>query len=292
MSRIPYSYCAVKYVHDPAVGEVLNIGVLMCAPSEQFFAIKLEPRFERLSEAFAGFNGDLYRSLVRTLQVRVERLANSATNSLFALGDSFEHVLGLSNLAVPDKGLSLQFGSPLAGIAYDLNDEIEHLFERLVSSQYARKKRDHRSDEDVWQHFSRPLARKRLTEVLTSKTFVTPDYELKFDHAFKNGRWHVLEPVTMDYSRVQRIQEKAARILGDAVILDGNSEIDTLYLLLGKPELETHKAAYVKAKNLLHKIPVKNEIIDEDEAEDFANELAAYMKEHGVTTKSSVDTER
>jgi hypothetical protein len=46
--------------------------------------------------------------------------------------------------------------------------------------------------------------------------------------------------------------------------------------------LEAHRAAYVKAKNLLHKIPVPHELVEENDAEEFARKLAAYMREHGV----------
>ncbi len=37
-----------------------------------------------------------------------------------------------------------------------------------------------------------------------------------------------------------------------------------------------------KLKNLLNKIPIDKEIIEENEAEDFAKEITSYMKEHGV----------
>ena len=55
-----------------------------------------------------------------------------------------------------------------------------------------------------------------------------------------------------------------------------------LYLLLGPTHLEANRAAYVKAKNLLHKIPVPHELIEEDAAEDFARELADYMRRYGI----------
>ena len=47
MRKIPYTYCLVKYVHNPAAGEMLNIGVLLCAPSISF----IDARF---NEVFSG----------------------------------------------------------------------------------------------------------------------------------------------------------------------------------------------------------------------------------------------
>ena len=37
--------------------------------------------------------------------------------------------------------------------------------------------------------------------------------------------------------------------------LEGSSELGTYYILLGKPTTESHRTAYIKAKNLLNKIP-------------------------------------
>ncbi|MBK9162895.1 MAG: hypothetical protein IPM21_03145 [Acidobacteria bacterium] len=90
----------------------------------------------------------------------------------------------------------------------------------------------------------------------------------------------------MDYASAQTIQDRATKVLGEASALEGNSEIGTYYILLGEPQLESNKAAYNKAKNLLNKIPLKKEIIEEDAADDFAEELSIYMQDHGVTRSS------
>ena len=55
-----------------------------------------------------------------------------------------------------------------------------------------------------------------------------------------------------------------------------------MYLLLGKPVLESHRRDYIRAKDYLSKMPIKPELIEEDQAEDFARALADYMREHGV----------
>jgi hypothetical protein len=110
----------------------------------------------------------------------------------------------------------------------------------------------------------------------------TPEVEVKFNHAFKNEKWHVLQPLSMDYKRKENIQNKATRWLGNAVALEATPELGTLYLLLGPPVLETHRVAYTKAKNLLHKIKIKHELIEENEAENFADEISEYMRKHNI----------
>ena len=64
--------------------------------------------------------------------------------------------------------------------------------------------------------------------------------------------------------------------------LEGSPELGRLYLLLGPPHLEMHRTAYVRAKNLLHRMPIPHELVEEDEAGDFAKQLADYMRQHGV----------
>ena len=65
-------------------------------------------------------------------------------------------------------------------------------------------------------------------------------------------------------------------------MLLGNRQLGKLHILLGEPQQESHRVAYVKAKSLLHKIPVKHETIEERDASAFAQELRGYMKEHGI----------
>ncbi len=72
--RIPYTYCVLRYVHDPAAGEALNVGVLAYAPSEHWVARQIEQRYARLSATFRGFNGHQYRAASRRTLSAVEAL--------------------------------------------------------------------------------------------------------------------------------------------------------------------------------------------------------------------------
>jgi hypothetical protein len=152
----------------------------------------------------------------------------------------------------------------------------------LVTSQIPQKEKKSRSDEEVWSIFNKPLLQRQVTKYLKPKHFTSNEYDLKFEHTFKNEKHHILDPVTMDYAQVESIQTRAIKILGQATTLKGNPEIGKLYLLLGAPKNSSHRNAYIKAKNLLNKIPIDKEIIEENEAEDFAGVITSYMKEHGV----------
>lgn len=280
MNKFEYTYCLVKYVHNPAAGEMLNIGVLLFSEEVKQIVGRFEIHHERLSSAFANFEGDHYRFVIRNLEHSVSQLNDRFKPSLFQR--EFEDIKGIFCSLVPDLGLSIQFGNVLAGITNDLENESEHIFNRLITSQTPHKEKKSRSDEEVWTIFNKPLARHQVTKYLKPKHFVSNEYDLKFEHTFKNEKHHILDPVNMDYAQAESIQPKAIKILGQATILKENSEIGKLYLLLGAPKNASHKNAYIKAKNLLNKIPIDKEIIEENEAEDFADEITSYMKEHGV----------
>lgn len=283
MRKSSYTYCLVKYIHDPAAGEMLNVGVLMCAPSESFVDGKFDHHYERLSNTFADFNGDHYRDLIRNLESAVHKLkARDVSPTLFVVNSRFETVEQMASYIVPDRGLSIQFGQMLAGLTDDLENELTHIFQEAVISQYPHKEKTRRDDEDVWALYRKPLSQKHVDRFLEPVRLISDSYDYKFDHAFKNEKWHVLKPVNMDYAQSHTIQDRATKLFGEASALVDSPELSRYYVLLGEPRIKSHKAAYVKAKNLLHKIPIEKQIIEENEARDFADYLADYMEKHGV----------
>ena len=280
MNKFGYTYCLVKYVHNPAAGEMLNIGILLFSDEAKQIVGKFEIHFDRLSSAFANFDGDHYRFVIRNLEHSISQLNDRFKPSLFQ--SEFKDIEGIFRSLVPDLGLSIQFGNVLAGITNNLEDEAEHISYRLITSQTPQKEKKSRSDEEVWTVFNKSLAQRQVTKYLRPKHFSSNEYDLKFEHTFKNEKHHILDPVTMDYAQVESIQNRAIKILGQATILEGNPQIGKIYLLLGAPKNASHRNAYTKAKNLLNKISIDKEIIEENEAEDFAKEITSFMKEHGV----------
>ncbi len=286
MSKIAYTYSVVRYTHDPSAGETLNIGVLIYAPDVSYLGVRMEPRFKRLSDAFAEFDGEQYRRTLRRFEQALDNIWNNLVGGLPGMFDLPSDAGRLVAQVWPDQELSFRIGPTLAGVTDDPEQTLESLFRRMVLDQYERPVTENRNDEDVWRRYYNPIpteARKALRE----KIITTEDYELKFPHAFKNGRWHLLQPVTLDYTRTTEIQEKASRWLGKATLLRDESEVAKLYLLLGAPRHEEQLRAYTKAKNILHKIAIPHQIVEENEAADFADYLLDYMKEHGVVADES-----
>jgi len=51
-------------------------------------------------------------------------------------------------------------------------------------------------------------------------------------------------------------------------------------MLMGMPREDKLQTAYVQAQNILNKMPVKHEFVQEDEAEQFAESLTSEIKAH------------
>lgn len=282
MKMQPYEYATIKYVHDPAAGECLNIGVLMLSGGHErvVFEAKFEQRYGRLSEAFSGFDGENYRRFVGRLSSHVDRMSVKLNQS--DLFSSAPVALGtLLRELLPDSGMSFQYGSVLAGIAEDCASELEHLFYRFVSSQYEREQVSNRDDEAVWSTFRDPLKQHQVLDRLVEKTFTADELEYTFPRAFKNGRWHVLESASFDYVSAEQLKRKATAYLGIATALSRNPEMGKMYLLLGKPSREAHMKQYERAKRLLtDHLQVEHELVEEQDAEQLATTVALFMKEH------------
>jgi hypothetical protein len=272
-------------VHDRAAAETLNVGVLMYSPETSYLAVQIEPRFERLSRTFAKFDGESYRTTLLQLRESVGTLKQR----LFMFPEFSglpKDAGGVIRAIWPDVGLSFEAGPTVAGMSSTpLDVTLAELFGRMVSSQAAsRGEAEHRSDEEVWAGvYQGALRLAGISHRLAPRKLTSPDFEIEFDHAFDNNRTHVVQPITMDFVRAESLQDKATKWVGTGTALKGHPKLGKFYLLIGEPRNEAHRSAYEKAKNVLHKMPVKHEIIEEGEAEHFAEELASYMKHHGVS---------
>jgi len=286
-TRVPYTYCVLRYVHDPAAGEALNVGVLAFAPSESWIECRIEQRFARLSSTFRDFNGHQYRAVTRRTLAAIEALKARFRDSLPTIEAMPRTVEGLFRLLFPDPGLSFQHGEMQGGLARDLELAIADIFDRMVASQHPEGQPEaRRTDAQVWSTVQTKLEQLGVLEALQPKKFSSPSFNIEFDYAWKNADWHVIQPLSMDYRQSDNLQRTATLWLGNATALKDQEELGELTILLGPPQSSAQRAAYSRAKDLLHKMPVTHRLIEEDEAEDFANEVAEQIREHDLLDRS------
>ncbi len=277
MTTIQYQYCVVRYVHDTSVGECLNVGVLVYSPSIRSLKFQFEPHYARLSNTFSKFDGDQYKRYIEQLETLLAKrvLQITSKSSPDALPRDLEEIV---RRIWPDGGSNFQPGTVYGGISTDISFKTDLLFERMVASQFEKTKRERCDDGAVWDYYGKCMS-EEVRSALKPKRFETFNLDVTFQSTYKNGKYHILEPVSLDCQTRYSIQERALTLLGVGTALKDNPEISKIYLLLGKPLDRENMPGYNKAKDLLHRMPLDNQIIEEDEAMDFANSFEAKVKE-------------
>jgi hypothetical protein len=229
---------------------------------------------------FTRIEGDRYRQLISYIESRLNDIGTDLASSLpFEPGVAIEALLAK---VLPRDDSSFQFSPAGVGLSSNLENTLGELFERFVE-QYSRAGESvRRTDEEVWKVFREPLERRDIASKLFPKKIVAPNYEYEFQHSWKNHAWHVCEPVSFDLVEASSILDKANRWVGRAMSLSESEEDFKIHVLLGEPHDESLRSTYVKAQNILHKMPAVKEFVSEDDAEQFADHLKS---EAGLDSK-------
>ena len=284
MKSFEYSYATIRYRQDLATGEVLNVGVVVFSSETNEVGVRFPATYSRLSEAFADFDGTAHRALMTRLQERLRGLAHRSGDYTFTLFNRREEqpdVGTFMRATWPDQGMAYFMGPVAFGVTENLEEELEYLYDRFVRSQYEREEKQGRvDDEKFWKEFQKVLVPKGIVGAL--KPIVLGKAEVKFEHAWKNEKWHVIEPVSLDYAEASGLKQRALLTVGQATAIRDDSELGLFTVVVGKPHRLASKKSYQEALSLLRDLPVKHHVVEEEDAEAFAEKLEAEMKEHKI----------
>lgn len=277
--RTSYSFSILRYIHDPITEEFVNIGVVVYSKEERYLSALCAPNYGRISRMFAKIDGERFRQLARYVQNSIQDMGNELSPALPYYTHSLETLL--SRILPPDDS-AFQFSKPGFGLSDNLDKALHDLFERFVQKYVSSAESLRRDDEDVWKVYREPLERRHVANKLIAKKIAVHDYEYEFRHSWKNRVWHVYEPISLDLLDAQSIADKANRWVGRATNLIESKEPWKIHVLLGEPKDSKMKPAFVKAQNILHKMPGEHEFVTENEAEAFAETVAREIHAHGV----------
>ncbi len=276
--KVPYSFSVLRYVHDPTTQEFVNIGVAVYSAEAGFLRAICTMNYRRITEMFQKIDGHRFRQVSRYIQEQICAAGQSRGAILpFEIELSIESVL--AKILPPDDS-AIQFSKAGVGLSANLQQTLHDLFRRHVEHYSSHADGSRRTDEEVWRAFREPMDRAHVTPWLSPKRIVAPSYEYEFERSWKNEVWHVLEPVSFDLLEAASILDKANRWVGRATSLMDSPEPFRMYMLLGEPTDERLKETFIKAQNILNKMPVKKEFIRESEADAFAEELAQEVGKH------------
>ena len=273
--KATYSFSVLRYVHDPVTKEFVNVGVAIYSAGDNFLKVMCTDNYGRITRMFARIDGERYRQLIRYIENEINSIGYELPSTLpFEPGLAIEALLAK---VLPRDDSAFQFSPAGVGLTNNLEKTLSELFERYVEQYLAIGESARRSDDEVWRVFRAPLERRDLASKLLPKTIITPNYEYEFQHSWKNRSWHVCEPVSFDLVEASSILEKANRWVGRATTLSESGEEFKIHVLLGEPQDETLRSAFIKAQNILKKMPTATEFVHEREAEAFADQLKNEM---------------
>jgi len=278
--KMPYSFTVLRYLHDIVTGEFVNVGVVLYAPAARFLSAQCTTRYGRLTKMFSDVNGEHFRRMARFIEDRLEEEGQRLQKEL-PFEKLPESVKGFASKVLPVDDSSLQFSSEGYGVTDDPRKTLEQLYLRYVERYQEKHERRHRTEEDIWRTFKKPLEEKRVLEYLKPHVIIGQDYQLEFKHCWKNEIWHANQPISFDLLDADEIVEKAARWFGRIASVNDSDEKFKLNILLGNPQDERFNAAFGKAQNILHKMPCEHQFIREEDAEAFAMELKKEIEAHG-----------
>jgi hypothetical protein len=279
VTKTPYSFSVLRYVHDPVSQEFANIGVAVFSSQARYMDAICATNYGRISKIFGRIDGNRFRQATRHIQDQVQRIGRELSGNLFFEPSATIETL-LCSVLPPDDS-AFQFSPAGVGVSGDLNETLRELFSRFVD-KYSSPELVRRDEEEVWKVYREPLDKRHLTPYLSPKRIIAPNYEYEFQHSWKNEVHHLYEPVSFDLVEANSILEKANRWVGRATSLADSNDKFRLHLLLGEPQGAALKNAFIKASNILHKMPGNPELIRENEAEGFAEEFAREIKAHSA----------
>lgn len=276
--KTAYSFSVLRYVHDPMTQEFVNIGVAVYAAEAQYLRVQCTTHYGRITRLFRKIDGSRFRQLTRYVQDQINAMGAKLPGEL-----PFEPALAIETIlarVLPPDDSSLRFAAAGVGLSGDLDRTLAELYERYVERYAGGGEEQRREDEDVWRTFRDSLAVRQVPVRLTPKKITGADYEYEFAHAWKNGSWHVYEPVSFDMVEGASIVDKANKWLGRVTSLRDSAEEFQVYLLLGAPQEARLQADYARAQNILRRMPGPTRLVPEGEAEKFAEELEREVREH------------
>lgn len=254
-----YTYTLLRYVHDTTTGEFLNVGVAIFSPEARFIAARCRKTYGRVARVFPDLDSKSFKNSMRFIERRFDALAKKNETEL-PLNDKAD-VLAIARSVLPEDDSALQWAPFGSGVSRDLAHTLEGLFDRMIQRYEERNTHERRTDSEIWRDFKKHLDIRDVSHVFEPKTITIKDDEVEFKHAWKNGQWHCMEPLSFDLSTADSIRDKAHRSLGQLTSVQDSLENFKIYLLVGEPQDPNLRPAFENAISILEKAQVDKEIV-------------------------------
>ena len=280
MSRVPYATIILRYVHDQVSGEFVNVGLALLNNDGSFLEFRTLTKMKRVYQFFPGARPRIIGGALRFAKEKASH-TKGRISEIFKGDDRIaERLQAFADKVLPQDDSGLQWSAVSVGLTHDPKTTFERLFDRLVHRYVDVVERAKRSDDQVWRTFSNILEKRQVSARIEEHKVNAKLETVTFKHALKNGKWHLMEPVSFDLVNPEGVTDKAKRLLGEMTLLRERKDEFKLYFLVGKPSDGEMFDAYDKALKILKEVPCESAIYQESQAEEFAQVLAQAAAVH------------
>lgn len=268
-----YQYSPLQYHFNTALGEVLNVGVLVIFPAQQKIEFVYPERLTRLKAAYP--NGVSEKTLKAFFKGIVQKVA-FLNKQPEILNDYQNRLLDFidNELLIRDESI-LQFGEVRTGVLYTDNltnivQQLRNLYLAIYDlEQEESKKRDEEYLIKEYQNHLKGRNEAIFEGNKIDKNIKIGDYSFPF--AWQNGTYNVVNPVSFDLSRPESIIRKATLNFGKVTLLqdfevENHARFD---ILLAKPKRKALIKSYDEAVGILSR-PNYVKIWEEERIDEYA----------------------
>jgi len=235
----------VRYIHDLATEEFVNVGVILFAPTVGFFGARFLQSWVRVTAMFPDADHVHLRRLAAAVEGKLQTWTAQRKSEL----PFFEAPTLQAALPQILNGDELGFrpGSLTRGLTAAPERTLAELFERHVGRFVTHAEVVTRDDQDIWRAFVQSFPRPSLSHVFQPLHVRGPHVDYDFPYSWKNGIWNAAQPLSFDLLDPSRIRDKATAWVGRVLTLRVSEQSIHLSFLLGMPSdtrpKEVRKAA-------------------------------------------------
>ena len=276
-----YQYSPLQYHFNSALGEVLNVGLLVIFPEQHKVEFVYPERLTRLKAAYPNAVPEkilkaLFKGILQKIALlnKQPEIFNDYQNRPLDFIDN--------ELLIRDES-ALQFGEVRTGVLYtdDLANIVQQLRHLYLSIYDLDEEEFKKRNEDYLIKEYRNRLKGRNETIFEGKKIdenvKIGDYSFPF--AWQNGTYNVVNPVSFDLRRPESIIRKATLNFGKVTLLqdfalEKHARFD---MLVAKPKKKTLFKSYDEAIDILSR-PSFVKIWEEERIDEYANKtLEAFV---------------
>jgi hypothetical protein len=265
----------VRYVHDLATEEFVNVGVIVAAPALGFYGARFLQSWMRVSGMFPDADLVHLRRLASAIESKLQTWTAQQRSEL-QFAESPRLKATLPQILSGDE-LGFRPGALIHGLTGSPETTLLELFERHVTRFISRAEAASRDDQDVWRSFVQEFPTPALSQVLQPLHVRGPHLEYDFPYCWRNGAWNAVQPLSFDLMDPGRIRDKATAWVGRVLSLRVSEQNIHLSFVLGMPNESRPKEVKDAARDarliLLHGLVQDVELWDEGKAQKLIDKI-------------------